>query len=168
MTLWGTVVAEYLGFDRDAALTLAKVVTGMNAQSKGQRMGIYETGHAKESIKRFHQRPPGEEYSVGLLGRIVPMVNTDQGPRAISKGEPVKPTSVDRYLKSKFGDSLPDVEAAMKDLAGSMTEEQLTHEAYDYYERLRPQIPAGVKGWGAAGDLDLNLIRSLAQAQKPA
>ena len=31
------------------------------------------------------------------------------------------------------------------------------------YERFRPAIPEGVKGWGAKGELDLGLIRWLAK-----
>ena len=35
--------------------------------------------------------------------------------------------------------------------------------AYRLYERFRPDIPEGVKGWGAEGDLDLGLIGWLAK-----
>jgi hypothetical protein len=39
--LWAAVIAERLGFERDEALTLGKVVAGLTAQSKGQRLGIF-------------------------------------------------------------------------------------------------------------------------------
>jgi hypothetical protein len=42
LTLWATVVAERLGYDHEAALTLGKAVAGLNAQSKGRRLGIFE------------------------------------------------------------------------------------------------------------------------------
>jgi hypothetical protein len=35
--------------------------------------------------------------------------------------------------------------------------------AFSLYERFRPQIPAGVHGWGVKGELDPALIRSLAK-----
>ena len=38
LTLWAAVVAERFGFDRDEALSLAKAVAGLNAQSKGRRL----------------------------------------------------------------------------------------------------------------------------------
>ena len=41
LTLWATVVAERIGFDRDEALSLGKTVAGLNAQAKGRRLGIY-------------------------------------------------------------------------------------------------------------------------------
>jgi hypothetical protein len=34
------------------------------------------------------------------------------------------------------------------------------------YERFRPAIPEGVKGWGATGNLDLGLIERLAKDTK--
>ena len=40
--------------------------------------------------------------------------------------------------------------------------EELSDRAYSLYEEFRPVIPRGKRGWGAKGDLDLDLIRSLA------
>jgi hypothetical protein len=31
------------------------------------------------------------------------------------------------------------------------------------YEQFWPEIPSGVRGWGATGDLDLGLIESMAK-----
>ena len=38
---------------------------------------------------------------------------------------------------------------------------ELADHAYSLYELFRPDIPAGKKGWGAKGDLDLALIEGL-------
>jgi len=51
-----------------------------------------------------------------------------------------------RYLESKFGDSLPAVQAAMKQLAMSFPPRELAKEAYTLYEQFRPEILAGTKG----------------------
>ena len=42
LKLWATTVAERLGFDEDEALSFDKAVAGLNAQSKGQRLGIFK------------------------------------------------------------------------------------------------------------------------------
>ena len=42
LTLWAAVVAERLGYNKKEALTFGKAVAGLNAQSKGRRLGIYE------------------------------------------------------------------------------------------------------------------------------
>jgi hypothetical protein len=159
MALWASIVAGRLGFDPAEALTLGKVVTGLNAQSKGQRLGIYDPDEAKKEPAR--KRQPDEQYFPVLLGRRVPVVETEQGVRALNKDKPVEPDSVERYLEKKFGEALQDVRAAMQELAGSYEPDELAKQAYVLYEKFRPEIPEGKKGWGAAGDLDLDRIRSL-------
>jgi hypothetical protein len=56
LTLWGAVVAEQLGFDQEEALTLGKAVAGLNAQSKGQRLGIFKPGKEKGEKARERER----------------------------------------------------------------------------------------------------------------
>jgi hypothetical protein len=55
------------------------------------------------------------------------------------------------------------VRSAMQKLAKAYKPQELAHDAYPLYERFRPDIPAGKKGWGAKGDLDLGLIGRLAK-----
>ncbi len=160
MTLWAAVVAERLGYNWQEALTLGKVVSGLNAQSKGQRLGIYEP-EKKEEPEEARKREEGKEFFIKILGRPVPALNTPDGLRAATKGKPVAPASVERYLKSKFGEALPDVKSAMEDLAKSFPPQELEKKSYSLYEQFRPQVPEGTRGWGAAGVLDLNKIRSL-------
>ncbi|HEX5940633.1 MAG TPA: hypothetical protein VFY66_00085, partial [Anaerolineales bacterium] len=100
---------------------------------------------------------------VELLGRGVPAVKTPQGLRAALKGEPIHAESVQTYLEQKFKDDLDDTRKAMQKLAKAYTPKQLESKAYDLYEKFRPEIPEGVKGWGAKGELDLDYIRSLAE-----
>jgi hypothetical protein len=64
-------------------------------------------------------------------------------------------------LADKFGDDLKAVQSAMKKLAKAYKSNELAKRAYALYERFRPSIPEGVKGWGAKGDLDLGLIERL-------
>lgn len=160
LTLWAAVVAARLGFDWDAALTLGKGVAGLNAQSKGRRLGIYKPAEAKAA------RPPrpkrGGELLVEVCGRAVPAVSTKDGIRAIAGDRPVDPESVTAYLEGKFGADLEAVKDAMQELARSMKPGELAERAYSLYEAFRPSIPAGKKGWGATGELDIERIRSLA------
>ena len=160
LTLWAAVVAEELGYEPDAALTLGKAVAGLNAQSKGRMLGIYGAPKAP------HGGPPkkvglGEDFWVEVCGRPVPAKNTDDGVRAVVKDKPIDPAKVRTYLASKFGDDLDAVRDAMSDLAANVGASALEDEAFSLYERFRPEIPKGKRGWGAQGELDLKLIRSL-------
>jgi hypothetical protein len=51
----------------------------------------------------------------------------------------------------------------MKRLARSMEPAKLAEEAYALYEKFRPEIPSGKRGWDAAGTLSLDTIRGLAR-----
>lgn len=52
----------------------------------------------------------------------------------------------------------------MEKLAKAYPPKELAVKAFSLYERFRPAIPAGTKGWGAKGTLDLDLIQRLAKA----
>jgi hypothetical protein len=163
LTLWATVVAETLGFDGDEALTLGKAVAGLNAQSKGRRLGIFQPGEEKPEQAR--EREAGEVFFIQMVGRPVPALNTEEGIRASIKGKPIDPDSVTRYLEKKFGEHLPSVREAMQALAQAFEPAELAGKAYSLYQQFRPAIPAGKRGWGAKGELNLDHIRSLAPSR---
>ena len=158
-TLWAAVVAERLGFKREEALSLGKALAGLNAQSKGQRLGIFKP--TPKELKKARERKRDEEMWVDLLGRAIPAVNTEAGVRAVADSKPIQPEGVERYLESKFGDALANPRKAMTALAGALEPDDLASRAFGLYEQFRPKIPEGVRGWGAKGELDLGLIRKL-------
>lgn len=162
LTLWAAVVAEQLGFERNEALTLGRAVAGLNAYSKGVRLGLFEpTPEAERERRKAAQHD--ETLHVDLLHRAVPAMQTPDGLRALSKDKPIDPASVDRYLRSKFKEQLDAARAAMEDLASSLPPVELARLAYHLYEQFRPKIPSGVEGWGAAGVLDLDAIEEMAK-----
>lgn len=162
LTLWAAVVAERLGFDHEEALTLGRAVAGLNAYSKGKSLGLFSPTPEDVRKKRREMRKK-EGISVDLLHRAVPARHTDEGLRALSKDKPINPESVRRYLESKFGDALDDARSAMMKLARSFPVSELADRAYHLYTEFRPDIPAGVEGWGKEGRLDLDQIRGMAR-----
>jgi hypothetical protein len=163
LTLWAAVVAEVLGFEHDEALTLGRAVAGLNAYSKGVSLGLFQPTPKEVKEQRRKMRKE-ETVTVDLLHRAVPAKHTDEGLRALSGESLIHPASVQKYLESKFGDALGDVSNAMMELAKSLPPSELTGKAYALYEKFRPEIPPGKKGWGAFGKLDLELIRRMASA----
>src|SRR5436309_1061823 len=128
LTLWAAVVAERLGYDREEALTLGRAVAGLNAQSKGRRLGINrpaEPGRGKPRPK------PAPARVVELLHRAVPVARTPGGLRALnSDGSPADPESVERYLVTDLG-----------------------HDAWKSFQHdlRRPHMKIGILGSGAVG-----------------
>ncbi len=162
LTLWGAVVAERMGYDRDAALTLGKCLAGLNAQAKGRRLGIFAKPASVDG------RPPkkvglGEEFWVELCGRALPAKSTPGGIRAVVKDKPIDPGAVQRYLEGKFGPALEATAEAMRRVARAFSVEELPAVAFGLYERFRPAIPPGRRGWGAKGVLDLAALAELAK-----
>ena len=164
LTLWAVVVAERLGFNHGEALSLGKALAGLNAQSKGRRLGIFKP--TPKELKKVRERERGEEFRVDLLGRALPAVNTDEGVRAVVKSKPIEPETVERYLESKFGEALPEVRKVLMELANAFDPDELAQQGFSLYEQFRPQIPEGVSGWGAKGELDLGRIRKLGLPQR--
>lgn len=165
LTLWASVVAERLGYDHKAALSLGKTLAGLNAQSKGRRLGIYKPSEKIEGVLKKKPRL-GEEVWVEILGRAIPTKHTKEGIRAVNMDKTVEPESVDRYLEQKFGPALEDVRKAMRTLAQTFGPSELNENGFGLYECFRPAIPEGVRGWGAKGELNLAAIRSLAKKSR--
>ncbi len=163
LTLWATIVAERMGHSKQEALTLGKAVAGLNAQSKGRRIGIYAEKTEEEKAREKKEAKAAKLPMVAIMGRSVPVVKTAHGMRAAVKGEAIDPESVEMYLEQKFGDHYEEARSALEHLAKSYTPRELEARAYDLYEKFRPEIPEGKKGWGAKGELDLDQIRSLAK-----
>ncbi len=162
LTLWAAVVAERLGFAHDEALTLGRAVAGLNAYSKGVSLGLFTPTPEEVRAKRLELRPK-QTITVDLLHRAVPAVHTEDGVRALAGVKPMDPAAVERYLAAKFGEGYDAAREAMRALAKSRTPSQLAREAYSLYEHFRPAVPPGVRGWGAAGTLDLDAISKLAR-----
>jgi len=90
LTLWTAVVAKRLGFVWEESLTLGRAVAGMNAYAKGKSLGIFHPKPADLKTKRKKLKR-GEEVSVNLLRRAVPVVHTTDSLRAVAKGKTVRP-----------------------------------------------------------------------------
>jgi hypothetical protein len=164
LTLWASVVAERIGLPHETALTAGQAVAGMTAYAKGVRLGIYaETSDGKP--KPAAPKPDGatgEASEFLLLGRIVHIADSKDGPRAINKGQLGNPAAVEKYLRSKFGEHLDVARSAMEALAAKLSPNELNANAFHLYEQFRPEVPPDEKGWGAKGMLDVAAIRKLA------
>ncbi len=165
LTLWGVVVAERLGYEPDTALTMGRVLAGLNAQKKGRAIGLYhagegDSGHGGGEPKRSGL---GEDCWLRLCDRPLPALHTPDGLRAVTGDQPVDPEAVRAYLTKSFGDALEPVRAALVELADSYSAEELESRAFGLYEAFRPEVARGQAGWGQKGELSLERIRSLVQ-----
>ncbi len=160
LTLWAKVVAEQLGYSEDEALALGKAVAGYTGQFKGRSLGIYVPKETADDKKENEQR---EVQIVDLMGRKIPFIEEANGIRVVTKDKMIDPDSVQRYLLNKFGENLDEVATSMEVLAKSFEPKELNTAAFRLYEKFRPEIPKGKRGWGAKGELELKKITDLKQ-----
>lgn len=167
LTLWASVVAERLGYDADAAATLGRAVAGSSARVKARALGLAEeprdSGTMREEARKLRPEEQAPPRTVHLLGRDVPVIEEKGRLRALDHGKAAPARAAAAYVARAFGESLPDVRAAMEDLARSIEPEELNRIGFRLYEGFRPEIPQGAKGWGAKGILDLERIRLAAR-----
>jgi hypothetical protein len=158
LTLWAAVVAERLGHPPETALSLASAVAGTAAHAKARRLGLAED----RTLPRGEPGDPAAaRRQVRLLGKDIPVTGAGGTILAAgSDGTPAPAAPVHAYLARAFGDRLDDARAAMQALAVSMPPDELNRIGFRLYEEFRPQVPEGVKGWGAKGALDPDRIRA--------
>ena len=161
LTLWASIVARRLGFDEEESLSLGRAISGLTAQSKGRRLGLFTPADPKDKAKVAVQREAIGAGAIEMMDRVIPCVRTDGGLRALSKASPVEPGSVRKYLAGRFKEALPEVESGLTQLANTYEPNELDRAAMDIYMRLRPNVPKGREGWGKAGLLDTAAIDRL-------
>jgi len=139
LTLWAAVVSQRLGFRWDEALSLGRALAGLNAQSKGRRLGIFKPAEAK---KAEH----GEQFWIEVCGRPVPAKQTPNGIRAVKGNAVISAEGAEAYLTAKFGDRLGAAREAMTGIAKAYRPAELARQAFHLYEAFRPDVPEGRKG----------------------
>jgi hypothetical protein len=159
LTLWAAIVAERLGHNADTAITLGRAVAGSSARIKARAIGIEEPGEGAEKPK---PAPTAKPETVHLLGRDVPVVKAKGGLRALAEGKAAAVGPARSYVERAFGEHLAAVQKAMEHLARAMDLDELNRVGFRLYERFRPEVEPGAKGWGAKGVLDLEKIRGAA------
>lgn len=48
--------------------------------------------------------------------------------------------------------------AAMRDLAGAVGKDELNERAFGHYEKFRPNVASGTRGWGQKGSFSVDGI----------
>ena len=171
LTLWASVVAGRLGHPAETALTLGRYVAGSSARAKAKRLGLAEDSHAHDGHEAHadHKHgagtggPEPRHKTIHLLGRDIPVMERKGVMFAQDEDKPVSAASVKSYVARAFGEDLALVRAAMETLAASMDKDELNRVGFRLYEHFRPEVPEGVKGWGAKGELTLKRIRDAAR-----
>jgi hypothetical protein len=157
-TLWGVVVAEWLGHPRDLALTLGYAAAISSTRTKTPSIDV-AAPDGLEVIPRPSNQP------VRLLGRDIWLVVTDMGEiRAAIKNKPVSAAWVLWYLENGFGNRLSEVRAAMEVAAAVIRPEHLNRVGLQTFERFWPASAGRI----AKGRLNIDHIIAAAEVEAAA
>lgn len=96
LTLWAAIVAERLGHDADAAITLGRAVAGSSARVKAYAIGLEEkreNGGVREGAK------PTPRQTVHLLGRDLSVVERNGSTYALDHDKPASSRPAHAYVE---------------------------------------------------------------------
>ena len=157
LQLWSACVAQFLHPELgwDTCLSIGGAVSSLCAISKGRAIGMIEPKEA-DGDHQTKKQQNGERVEVMGFGLHIKDGN------ALISGKP-KPVKEDT-LRNKFGSeeydaSLVAFQKALSTWKGK--EDELDKKAFHMYERFRPNVSGGQKGWGRKGKLDLTEVANV-------
>jgi hypothetical protein len=155
LQLWSASVAEFLNPDLpwDSCLSIGSAVSSLCAISKGRAIGVIDP---KDSVEKPKKEKQGEE--VAVMGFHLRMKDG-----SVLLGGKAKAAN-EEGLRKKFGEEGYQAAGdAFRDGLASWEgcEDELDGKAFHMYERFRPSVAGGQRGWGKKGELDLEEVRSV-------
>ena len=161
LELWGACVAHFLHpeLSWDLCLSIGSSISTITAISKGRSIGtIAPPDESKNDASDNQDKKQGDQLpAVRVMG--FPMTIKDDS--IMVKGKPKKTREVSLVRKygseETYGKAKDAMTQALGDWKGK--EDDLDAKAFHMYERFRPDVAKGQKGWGRKGELHLSKVR---------
>lgn len=180
LQLWAACVTQFLYPDTtwSTCLAIGSQISTLCAISKGRRIGTIEPegtaaadgkNEEKEKKKRKKMAESADGEEVDVMGFTLHMNGDGE---VVVQGKPKKAN--EGLLRGKFAhgeedgqegqeDGYERVKSAMNDVLVSWKgtgkeKEELNRRAFAMYERFRPSVQSGQRGWGRKGMLKLEEI----------
>lgn len=160
LELWGACVAHFTHPDLswDLCLSIGSSISTITAISKGRAIG--SIAPPDESKKRKGDDDDDEEDlpTINVMG--FPIIT--KGDAVMVKGKPK--TTREANLQRKYGEG--NYERAKDTMMEALEswkgdEDDLDGQAFHMYEKFRPDVATGQKGWGRKGELHLSKIKDV-------
>lgn len=160
LDLWATMVTRFLypSLSWETCLSAGSAVAALCAVSKGRSIGVIEPSDKKDKTTKKEDADELEELEV--MGFKLKLEKD-----LVVVGGKTKPANEDAQ-KRKFGETQYDrVKSAFEDALKSWkgSEDELNKHAFGFYEKFRPSVAQGQKGWGRKGELNLLNIKDVVQ-----
>jgi hypothetical protein len=161
LQLWAASVAHLTHPDLawSTCLSAGAAIATICAVAKGKSIGTIDD-HRDSKPKQ--KRKADDDFE--RLQVMQFKLRTRGGLVYVGSGSDAKPKpGTEEMLKRKFGTRYGDVRRCFEEgLEGWRGEEgELMEGAFGMYERFRPTVEAGQKGWGRKGELSLDRVREV-------
>lgn len=160
LTLWGTTVAQRVGFDWQEALSIGRASATQEVYPNGAKHVHFRPTPATVRRRRS-TTTPGQTIAIDLLGRAILVVRTGGGFRALHRGKIIDPISVDHALMRRISEKKYLILcAALMRLARSMTPTELAVHGDVIFRRV---CSTTTRQGNAVVRVDLQLMRKLSR-----
>ena len=164
LQLWGASVAQFMHPTEswETCLSIGAAIAALCAVAKGRSIGQIEPkdDSAEADKKRKDKKQEAKKDSRELEVMGFPMhIKNDV---VVMDGKP-KPLN-ETLLKKKFGGDEPY--NALKNImleslqAWEDDQDELEKKAFHMYEKFRPNVASGQRGWGRKGELNINEVKN--------
>lgn len=166
LELWGASVAHFLhpSMPWSTCLSIGGAISTIAAISKGRAIGKMDKPDPERAQEKNLER---HEKQANLDGVEVMGFHLHLDNGSVMVGDKPKKSTEDALIKKYGSDSYDRVKSAFATALATWKgrEDDLNKEAFHMYEKMRPTVPPGQKGWGRKGELSLatidRVVRSL-------
>ena len=166
LQLWSACVTHFLYPELawTTCLSAGSAISTICAVAKGRSIGtVPEKDESEEKEKKRHNAKKKQKdlndievmhFKLRLKDGLALVGSSD------TKGKPGN----EEALKKKFGDGEYDkAREAFEEVLQSWKgeEEELNKKAFGHYEKFRPEVKSGQKGWGRKGELSLETVKNV-------
>jgi hypothetical protein len=160
LELWSACVAHFLHPDLSwaACLAIGTSIATMTAIAKGRSIGTMGPSDPAATRKEGSEK----RGTGGGVVRVMGFPMEVMGDAVVVKGKPKE--GKESGLAKKFGEG--NLEKVREAMEGALVtwqgqKEELDGKAFHMYEKFRPDVGKGQKGWGRKGELHLSKIESV-------
>lgn len=161
LDLWASCVTHFLYSDLEwkTCLSAGSAISALCAVAKGRSIGtIAEKSEGTDDGSKNKKEGAGAE-EIMVMG-----FNLQLRDGMVVVGGDTKKDN-EEPLKKKFGqDEYEKVKHVFEEVLSNWKDDKegLEKSAFGFYEKFRPNVAAGQKGWGRKGELDMDKIRKVA------
>ncbi|CAO2649855.1 Nn.00g011470.m01.CDS01 [Neocucurbitaria sp. VM-36] len=168
LQLWSACVTHsvYPELDWKTCLSAGSAISTICAVAKGRSIGTVPEKDVSEEKKKKKQDAKKNQKDLENIEVMHFNLRLKDGLALVGSGDAKGKPGNEEAVKKKFGDEeYQKVRIAFEKALGSWKgeEEELSKKAFEFYEKFRPDVKSGQKGWGRKGELSLEKVREVVE-----